>query len=182
MSSLLTIKEAALYLKLNAMTLYKMAQKGTIPALKIGGNWRFDTEILNEWLINQVNMPTSSVLIVDDDPQVRSLLKDILTEQGLQNIIDVDSGEKAIERVEKQHFDLIFLDLKLPGIDGLEVMRAIKAKNAKAVVAIITGYGDDPIAMEAMSLGPLLLIRKPFKVNDVIDVLNMVLKIAGGVR
>jgi excisionase family DNA binding protein len=182
MSSLLTIKEAALYLKLNAMTLYTMAQKGPIPALKIGGNWRFDTEILNEWLINQVNMPTSSVLIVDDDPQVRSLLKDILTEQGLQNIIDVDSGEKAIERVEKQHFDLIFLDLKLPGIDGLEVMRAIKAKNAKAVVAIITGYGDDPIAMEAMSLGPLLLIRKPFKVNDVIDVLNMVLKIAGGVR
>jgi FixJ family two-component response regulator len=50
------------------------------------------------------------------------------------------------------------------------------------VVAIITGYSSEPIAMEAMSLGPLLLIRKPFEVSDIIKVLNMVIKTAGGMR
>jgi len=55
-------------------------------------------------------------------------------------------------------------------------MAEIKAKDKRAVVVIVTGYGDDPVAMEAMALGPLLLIRKPFKVEDVIEVLNVVIR------
>jgi two-component system response regulator (stage 0 sporulation protein F) len=182
MDSLLTIKEAAQYLRLNRMTIYKMAQKGTIPASKIGGNWRFDKNILDKWVAEQVQMNRGSVLIVDDDPQVRILLKEIIAGQGPIQVIDVGNGKEAIEQVDKHHFDLIFLDLKLPVMDGVEVMRAIKAKDENAVVAIITGYSSEPIAMEAMSLGPLLLIRKPFEVSDIIKVLNMVIKTAGGMR
>ncbi|KPJ52142.1 MAG: hypothetical protein AMJ37_03465 [Dehalococcoidia bacterium DG_18] len=175
MSSLLTTKEAAEYLKLNYMTVYKLAQRGRIPASKIGGNWRFKKELLDDWLAKQATMIEGNVLVVDDDPGVLELVKDVISAQRYK-VVTVDSGERALDEVAKQHFDLIFLDLVLPGMSGVEVLSALKAKDKKAVVVIITGYGDDPIALEAMSLGPLFLIRKPFRTDDIIEVLNIVVK------
>jgi excisionase family DNA binding protein len=175
MSSLMTTKEAAEYLKLNYMTVYKLAQRGRIPASKIGGNWRFKRDILDDWLAKQATIVEGNVLVVDDDPGVRELLNDVITGHGYR-VLAVESGEDALKEVEKKRFDLIFLDLVLPGMSGVEVLSAIKAKDKKAVVVIITGYGDDPIAMEAMSLGPLFLIRKPFRIDDIIEVLDIVVK------
>lgn len=171
----MTVKEAARYLRLNYMTVYKLAQRGVIPASKVGGNWRFKKDILDEWLVRQMRSGKGAVLVVDDDGAVRELLKDIIAARGYQ-VVAVESGERAIEEVDKQHFDLIFLDLVLPGVSGVEVLKAIKDKDRSAVVVVVTGYGDDPIALKAMSLGPLLLIRKPFRPSDIAEVLNLVLK------
>ena len=175
MSSLMTTKEAAEYLKLNYMTVYKLAQRGRIPASKIGGNWRFKRDILDDWLAKQATIVEGNVLVVDDDPGVRELLNDVISGHGYR-VLAVESGEDALKEVEKKRYDLIFLDLVLPGMSGVEVLSAIKAKDKKAVVVIITGYGDDPIAIEAMSLGPLFLIRKPFRIDDIIEVLDIVVK------
>lgn len=175
MSSLMTTKEAAEYLKLNYMTVYKLAQRGRIPASKIGGNWRFKKDLLDDWLAKQATMVEGNVLVVDDDPGVLALVRDVISAQRYK-VVTVESGERALEEVAKQHFDLIFLDLVLPGMSGVEVLSAVKAKDKKAVVVIITGYGDDPIALEAMSLGPLFLIRKPFRTDDIIEVLNIVVR------
>lgn len=173
----MTAKEAAEYLKLNYMTVYKLAQRGKIPASKIGGNWRFKKEILDEWITRQATAAVEGVvLVVDDDPRVREVLEDVISAQGYR-VVAVGSGEQALEEVDKRHYDLIFLDLVLPGKSGVEVLSAIKAKDRRAVVAIVTGYGDDPIAMEAMSLGPLFLIRKPFRVEDILEVLNVVIRV-----
>ena len=171
----MTTKEAAAYLKLNYMTVYKLAQRGKIPATKVGGNWRFKKEILDEWIARQAATERGDVLVVDDDPRVRGVLEDVISAQGYR-VVAVGSGEAALEEVEKRHYDLIFLDLVLPGISGAEALAAIKEKDKKAVVAIVTGYGDDPIAMEAMAMGPLLLIRKPFKAEDIREVLNVVIR------
>ncbi len=176
MSSLMTTKEAAEYLRLNYMTVYKLAQRGRIPASKIGGNWRFKKDLLDSWLTEQATMVEGNVLVVDDDPGVCELLNDVISGQRYK-VVTVDSGERALEEVQKRHFDLIFLDLVLPKMSGVEVLSAIKAKDKKAVVVIITGYGDDPIALEAMSLGPLFLIRKPFRTDDIIEVLNIVVRV-----
>jgi excisionase family DNA binding protein len=173
MSDLMTVKEVADYLKLNYMTVYKLAQKGRIPASKIGGNWRFKKELLDEWIAKQSTVVEGSVLVVDDDPGVREMLSDIISEQRYK-VITVENGERAIEEMERQHFDLVFLDLVLPGMSGAEALAAIKQRDDKAIVAIITGYGDDPIAMEAMSLGPLLMIRKPFRVDDILEVVSII--------
>ncbi|MDY6917693.1 MAG: response regulator [Chloroflexota bacterium] len=172
MSDLMTVKEVAHYLKLNYMTVYKLAQKGRIPASKIGGNWRFKKELLDEWIAKQSTVVEGSVLVVDDDPGVREMVSDIVSEQRYK-VVAVENGERAIEEMERHHFDLVFLDLVLPGMSGPETLNAIKQKDDRVVVAIVTGYGDDPIAMEAMSLGPLLLIRKPFKIDDILEVLNI---------
>lgn len=172
MDRLMTVKEAAEYLKLSPITVYKLAQKSRLPASKVGGNWRFKKEFLDSWLSQQARMPRESVLVVDDDPRVRDLLLDVISEQGYQAVA-AESGDKALEELRRQHFSLVFLDLVLPGTGGLEVLRAIKSQFKKTMVAIVTGYGDDPIALEAMAEGPMLLIRKPFKVDDIVQVLNM---------
>jgi len=65
----------------------------------------------------------------------------------------------------------------LPGLNGLEVLRSIKAKSKRTVVAVITGSGDDPIALEAMALGPLFFIRKPFEMADVVEVLDATIRL-----
>jgi len=116
-----------------------------------------------------------AVLVVDDDAEVRDVLRDIVLGQGY-HVVAAEDGETAIEEVSRQHFALIFLDLVLPGLSGVEILKAIKEKDRSAVVVIVTGYGDDPIALEAMSLGPMLLLRKPFQHSDIVEVLNIVIK------
>ncbi len=173
MNSLMTVREAADYLKLNYMTVYRLAQRGRLPAIKVGRNWRFKKEILDDWLVREARTLEGNVLVIDDDPNVRDLLTDIVSGQGY-TVVSAENGERAIEEVGRRHFDIIFLDLVLPGISGLEALHAIKERDKRAVIVVVTAYGDDPIALEAMSMGPLLLIRKPFKVGDIKEVLNMV--------
>jgi len=171
----MTTKEAAEYLRLNYMTVYKLAQKGKIPATKVGGNWRFKKDILDDWIAKKASPVEGVVLVVDDDPRVREVLEDTVAAQGYK-VVAVGSGEEALKEVDRRHVALIFFDLMLPGKSGVETMAEIKAKDKRAVVVIVTGYGDDPIAMEAMALGPLMLIRKPFKIEDIIEILNVVIK------
>lgn len=176
MSDLMTTKEAAEYLKLNYMTVYKLSQRGRIPASKIGGNWRFRKDLLDDWLAKQATVVEGTVLVVDDDPEIREILSEVISRKGFK-VFTAESGELALEEMKKQHFDLIFLDLVLPGMSGVDALTAIKEKDKKAVVVIVTGYGDDPIALDAMSLGPLFLIRKPFRTSDIVEVLNAMVKV-----
>jgi excisionase family DNA binding protein len=177
MNSLMTVKEAAAYLRLNYMTLYRLAREGKIPASKVGGNWRFKKTMLDQWLSSKTRTARGEILIVDDDPRIQEVIKDFIALQGYK-AITAGSGTDAIRLIEKKQFDLIFLDLVLPDLSGIEVMRKIKARNRKAVIIIVTGYGDDPIALEAMSFGPLLLLRKPLKIADIMEVLDMTMKVS----
>ena len=175
MQELMTIQEAASYLRIKDSTLYKLAQQGKVPGTKVGGAWRFKRNVLDDWLSGQWRQVRGNVLIVDDDARVRDILQEIIIRQGYE-VVAVENGERAIGETEKQHFDLVFLDLVLPGVSGIEVLKWIKTKGDKVMVAIVTGYGDYPITREAMSLGPLLLIRKPFHISEVVEVLNIVMK------
>ncbi len=175
MEELMNIKEAAQYLRLNYMTVYKLAQKRRLPAFKVGGNWRFKKGMLDDWMAQNANLGRGNILIVDDDPMVREILKEIIQKQGFA-VSAAENGESALKEMEKQRFDLIFLDLLMPGLSGLGMLEAIKDKDKNSVVVIVTGFADDPIALKAMSLGPLFLIRKPFKEKDIIEVLNIVMK------
>jgi excisionase family DNA binding protein len=175
MDELMNVKEAATYLRVNYMTVYKMVQKRRIPATKVGGNWRFKKEILDEWLLRNTTMGKGTILVVDDDEEVRDVLKDMAEKQGYV-VFTAASGELALVEIGRQHFDLIFLDLRLPGISGVNVLEAVKEKARDTVVVVVTGLADDPMTMKAMSSGPLVLVRKPLKEKDIIEVLNIVMK------
>ena len=175
MSELLTVREAAKYLRMSYSTLYKLVEKQRVPALKVGGAWRLHKGVLDDWLERQCHKAQVTVLIVDDDARVRSVLEDIITTQG-HVAIAVESGERAIEEMEKQQFDLVFLDLVLPGTSGVEVLEKLKIKDRKIPIALVTAYGDDNIALQAMSMGPLFLIRKPFPIEEIVKVLDLVMQ------
>jgi excisionase family DNA binding protein len=176
MNTLMTVRETAQYLKLNQMTVYKLAQQGKIPSSKIGGNWRFKRDVLDRWLFDQSRTGKGTALVIDDDQGICDLLNEIVSENGFY-MTCIGNGEDALELLKRQHYDLVFLDLILPGISGVEVLKSIKQNYKGTAVVIITGYGDDPIASEAISMGPQLMMRKPFNVADVIEVLNMVSKV-----
>lgn len=174
---LLTVREVADLLHVHTNTARRWSDLGLIKSYRVGprGDRRFRAEDLNSFITTIKPNLGGAALIVDDDPGIRQLMKDAIMEQGYK-VVAVDSGESALEELDRQRFDLIFLDLVLPRLSGVEVLRNIKERNNKTMVAVITGYGDDPVALEAMSLGPLFFIRKPFQISEITEVLDAVMR------
>jgi DNA-binding NtrC family response regulator len=105
------------------------------------------------------------VLIVEDEAVVRESVRDWLTEDGYD--VDVaESGEEALEKIKKEEFGVVVLDLKLPGIDGLQVFEHVKELKPKTKGVIITAYPSEETQAKARRLGLLDYLSKPFKVED----------------
>ena len=183
---MLTVQEVAAVLNVHPDTIRHWSDCRLLRSYRIGhrGDRRFWWEDVYSFLKDKGRSPSvgeprkGKVLIVDDDYRVRDLLKDAVQEQGCE-AISVDSGERALEELEKQDFDLIFLDLVLPGLSGVDVLRAIKVRDVGAVVALVTGHSDSPIALEAIPLGPFVFIRKPFDMTHIIEVLHVAMGAKG---
>ena len=122
---------------------------------------------------NEAIVAERNVLVVDDDPAIQEMLCEIIQQEGC-NAVSVGSGEEALKQVENQHFDLIFLDLVLPGMSGVDTLSAIKEKNDKVVVITITAYGYSIWAKQAMALGAMFLIHKPFQARDIVEILDTI--------
>jgi excisionase family DNA binding protein len=178
LDELINIKEAAAYLRLNYMTVYKLAQKRSIPAFKGGGNCRFKKDILGNWLNAQANTNIGSVLIVDDDPMISDVLRNIVQEQH-HSVTVAANGKVALEAVGKQHYDLIFLDVMVISVGGTKVLESIKEKDRNAVVVVMTDHAHESVALKAMATGPLMLVHKPFNEKDIISILGIVIKPKG---
>lgn len=177
---MLTISEVADILHVHPSTVRQWCDQGLIHAYRIGprGDRRFRSEDIAEFLSlsQRKKSQETAVLIVDDEDEVRDLLYELVSGKGYKTIA-VESAERALKELEKQEFELIFLDLVLPGLSGVEVLRQVKASESSAVVTVITGDGDTPIAVEAMSLGPMFFIRKPFEVKDILEILNLTMRL-----
>jgi two-component system response regulator PilR (NtrC family) len=100
--------------------------------------------------------------VIDDEPVIRDVLSQLLTSEGYEVEISA-SGEEALEKFPSQSFDVILLDLLMPGMDGIEVLRRIRKIDPQAAVIIITAYGSVESAIAAMKIGALDYVQKPFK-------------------
>ena len=101
------------------------------------------------------------ILVVDDEEQVVAIFRDLLTQQGYE-VVSSDNGDDAIGKVTAERFDLVLTDINLPGVDGLEVVRAAKAADKDTVVILITGYASTTTAIDALRQGAYDYITKPF--------------------
>lgn len=115
------------------------------------------------------------LLVVDDQMGVRRLLFEAFNEEGYF-VEMAGSGLEAIEKVKERKPDLILMDMKMPGMNGLGALKEIKAIYDDAVVIMMTAYGELEIVAEAMQLGVREYITKPFDINEL---KNLVKKLLG---
>ena len=185
--SFLTTDEVLEYLQVNLRTVYRLIKAGKIPAVRVGRQWRFRKSDLDAWLEGQrarvprgmepapargsATRPARTarprVLVVDDEASIRDMLSKAL---GLADydVETVADGRMAIERLRAAVYDLLVTDLRMPGIDGLTVIREARRLRADLPVIIITGYSSESAAIEAIDLGVSGYLTKPFRVPKVL--------------
>jgi excisionase family DNA binding protein len=181
----LTTEEVLEYLQVNLRTVYRLIKAGKIPAVRVGRQWRFRKRDIDAWLDSQrlrgarsaapAPAPTRSaagtsrprVLVVDDEASIRDLLSKTLALAEY----DVDAapdGRSALERMRMYPYDLLIADLKMPGMDGMSVIREAKRYKADLPVIVITGFSTEASAIEALNLGVAGYLTKPFRVPQVL--------------
>jgi excisionase family DNA binding protein len=109
------------------------------------------------------------ILVVDDDKEVCRLFRRMLRE-GEHRVVTANNGEQAVKRIAQELFDVVFLDMVMPEMDGLEAFKAIKEINPEAIVIMMSGFPVENEIREAMNLGATDHIKKPFDVNEVLTI------------
>ena len=188
----LTTEEVLEYLQVNLRTVYRLIKAGRIPAVRVGRQWRFRKSDIDLWLEGQ-QTPTASregaiagsaglateapsdsgsphrprVLVVDDEASIR----DLLTKTLALAEYDVDAapdGRAAVTRLRAQTYDLLITDLKMPGMDGLSLIREARRLSPTMPVVIITAYSTEASAIEAINLGVHGYLTKPFRITKIL--------------
>ena len=108
------------------------------------------------------------VLVVDDDPAVRKSIDRVLTSKGYA-VITAQNGEEALRKLNEEKYDLVYTDIRMPGIDGLEVAEQVKARKPWTPVVIITGYGTDAAEARAKAAGVSSFVHKPLSPEMIED-------------
>ncbi len=120
-------------------------------------------------------MKDKSILIIDDEKNIRFTLVQCLEPLGYHTDTAINA-EAALEKLQEKDFHLILLDLKLPGMDGLEFLRKLHAQGKHIKTIIITAHGTVESAVDAMKLGAVDFIQKPFSPREIRDVVTQVLQ------
>jgi len=113
----------------------------------------------------------AGVLVIDDEPIIREVLQEILSREGYA-ITLVPDAESGLKMLDDHEYDLVILDLMLPGIGGFETLQEIKRRDPDSVVVMITAYGSVESAVQAMRMGAHDYLTKPFKNEDVLRTLS----------
>ncbi len=179
----LTTEEVLEYLQVNLRTVYRLIKAGKIPAVRVGRQWRFRKRDIDAWLDTQrprgdrapasmADRPQSRdgrsrVLVVDDESSIRELLQKTLA-LAEYDVDTAPDGRAALERLRLGNYDLLIADLKMPGMDGLTLIREAKRLKADMPVIIITGFSTESSAIEAVNLGVAGYLTKPFRVPQVL--------------
>jgi two-component system response regulator AtoC len=116
------------------------------------------------------------ILIVDDHELIRTTLRAALADDGYA-VRCAENGLECLAMVESDEFDLILLDMRLPDLNGLEILRRVKAAHPDIVVIVMTAYGDLDSSREALACGAFDFIHKPVKARAIISIISMALEI-----
>jgi DNA-binding NtrC family response regulator len=111
---------------------------------------------------------SEKVLLVDDEVEFLNTLSERMRNRGME-VATSSSGVEALEKVEKEPYDVIILDLMMPGIDGLEALKILKAKRPELQVILLTGHATVEKGIEAMKLGAMDFLEKPADLNQLTE-------------
>ena len=179
----LTTEEVLEYLQVNLRTVYRLIKAGRIPAVRVGRQWRFRKADLDAWLDGQRRGGRASVtaaapvglegvgrrvLVVDDEESIRELLTKTLAlaEYEAQAVSD---GKAGLELLRREPWDLLIADLRMPEMDGLSLIREARRLHPRLAVIIVTGYSSESSAIQAVNLGVVGYLVKPFRIPHVLS-------------
>ena len=115
------------------------------------------------------------VMVVDDDPGMRLTLEGIIEDEGF-DVVGAADGYQAIDLAGNAHYPLIFMDIKMPGINGVDTYREIKKVSPGSVVVMMTGYSVTELVAQALEEGAYAVTYKPFDIAQIIETVRTVLK------
>jgi len=116
-------------------------------------------------------MDPMNILVVDDEQSICLLLHDVLTRFG-HTVETRQDGAKAVELAAEQRFDLVFLDIRMPGMNGVDTLKALRQVQPAATFVMITGYAHDDIVDECLNTGAADCLCKPFSLTQVTEMMK----------
>ncbi len=118
-----------------------------------------------------------NILVVDDDPDIRLLLSEVLASNPKFRVVIAENGLKGLEKIKTEIFDVVITDIKMPVMDGIEMLQNIRKLQPEMPVVIMSGYAEFHHLAKALELGASNFIRKPFDFEEVFQVILKILKI-----
>lgn len=178
----LSTGDVARLLHVTAVAVLRWIRAGKVKAYRVpGGRYRIARDEFRKFLADNkipvtLDVPTPRrVLVVDDEASVREAFAAALQAKGHEVVLASD-GREALRQIRQDNFDLIFLDILLPGVGGASVLKALKRRDPEALVVLITGHPYHDETLIALEHGPAMLLRKPIKLADINAVLEIAFK------
>lgn len=170
---LLTTEEVLERLQLNLRTVYRLIKAGKLPAVRVGRQWRFRSGDVDVWVSRGGELAASldepekapgevRILAVDDEPSVLKALVGYLTRAGYR-AEPASSGPAALEALKRASYDLLITDLKMPGMNGLALIREARLLRPQIAALIVTGHSTEAMAIEAINVGVSGYLLKPVR-------------------
>ena len=171
----LNASQAADFLGAHVESVRRLARKGEIPCYKIGKDWRFNGSALRNWAeTHHLRQRSPLILIVDDEKSFRATSRLFLEKENYR-VATAASGEEALEQVRREPTDLVLLDLIMPGISGVDVLRELHRMDQDLPVIMVTAYPDSEMMLEALHYPPVMLLPKPLDKSTLIKTVHRVL-------
>ena len=121
-------------------------------------------------------MSKNKILIAEDEEIMRITLKDVLSREGYQ-VTTADDGQEGLERFKQHDFDLVIADLRMPKLDGIQLLKEIKRLSPETAVIMITAYGTVETAVQAMRLGAHDYLTKPLLIEELLMMMEKVFRL-----
>ncbi|MBI3031831.1 MAG: response regulator [Candidatus Rokubacteria bacterium] len=172
-SDIFTVGDVAAYLKLPISTVYRLAERREIPGHKVGRQWRFQRAVIDEWLRKRSEARTVTILVADDDNNVREVLAEALEGPG-RRVLQAKNGVEAVQWATAAPVDLVVLDLLMPEMDGVEAYRRIHAARPELPVVIVTGHTESDLMLKVLEIGPFTVLQKPLDINKFRKVIDLI--------
>ncbi len=115
------------------------------------------------------------IMLVDDAAFMRMTIKNTLTKAGYTDLLEAGDGQQAVETYNQEHPDLVIMDITMPNMDGIQALQAIKTMDPAAKVIMCSAMGQEAMVVQAIQLGAMDFIVKPFKPDRILQTITKVL-------